>query len=640
MIFSDNPRNTGISIQRAPRALVFWIFFSTWAILSGWILSIFGQLNITGYILASTVALGGWFVLEKKVRLTPWISPFVFHRIRWRLSHAFPLIYTLLLLMILLGGILYSPSQYDALAYRIPRMLHWLQEGGWHWIHTNDQRMNLSAVGFEWMSMPLLVFTHAVRWFWVLNFTSFALLPGLVFALFRSVGVSPRASWSWMWLLPSGFCFVTQAGSIGNDLTSVPFAIGSVYFAVRARRGCFRDLVLAILCSGLVSGMKASNIPLLLPAFIAGIPSLRLLFRHPFQSTGVLVMTAAVSFMPMAVLNHLHTGKWTGSATNRQKMELEDPVAGLIGNGVMITVSSFQPPILPMAGMIADRVDKLLGKRCVSYLKQEFPKFSGAPVELPLEECSGMGLGITLSFLSAIILQLYVPYRAHFRRSYTWLVLISAFIALGVYMIKMGNESVARLLQPYYPICLAGLWLFFVRKQDVVRFMAWRWIAVIAMLMAIPVLILSPARPLWPAQSFLEMIDHDHGSRMFKRAVAVYSVYHNRNMALSPVVVALPHDAVKIGFAGSGGDLETSLWWPMGSRKIVHVIPGDDPAVLKDKGVEVLCSNSRILSNDWKMTPEEFAKCFHGEIIARPKATETVVWGEEEWVVIDLRNGK
>jgi len=76
----------------------------------------------------------------------------------------------------------------------------------------------------------------------------------------------------------------------------------------------------------------------------------------------------------------------------------------------------------------------------------------------------------------------------------------------------------------------------------------------------------------------------------------------------------------------------------MGSRKIVHILPGDDPVFLKEKGVEILCSNTRILLNDWNIIPDEFAAMFHGKIIARPKATETVGWGEEQWVVVDLRD--
>ncbi len=34
------------------------------------------------------------------------------------------------------GGLIHAPANYDGLAYRIPRVLHWLAEGRWHLIET------------------------------------------------------------------------------------------------------------------------------------------------------------------------------------------------------------------------------------------------------------------------------------------------------------------------------------------------------------------------------------------------------------------------------------------------------------------------------------------------------------------------
>ena len=32
------------------------------------------------------------------------------------------------------------------------------------------------------------------------------------------LGVRPRAAWCWMWLFPSGYGYVLQAGSVVNDM--------------------------------------------------------------------------------------------------------------------------------------------------------------------------------------------------------------------------------------------------------------------------------------------------------------------------------------------------------------------------------------------------------------------------------------
>ena len=56
-----------------------------------------------------------------------------------------------------------------------------------------------------------------------------------MFSVFTRLGVRRRVAWSWMWLVPTGYCFLLQAGSIGNDLFGAPFALAAVDFALRAK---------------------------------------------------------------------------------------------------------------------------------------------------------------------------------------------------------------------------------------------------------------------------------------------------------------------------------------------------------------------------------------------------------------------
>ncbi len=121
------------------------------------------------------------------------------------------------------------------LTYRMPRMLHWLANGGWLWIHTYNQRMNYSATGWEWAAMPLLLLRGNTSWFFLLNVISYLLLPGLVFAVLRQFSVGGRVAWTWMWLFPCGLNFVMQAGSGANDTISVVYLLSALYFAGRAR---------------------------------------------------------------------------------------------------------------------------------------------------------------------------------------------------------------------------------------------------------------------------------------------------------------------------------------------------------------------------------------------------------------------
>ena len=49
------------------------------------------------------------------------------------------------------------------LAYRTPRVLHWLAAGHWYWIHTEFERLNTRTAGFEWVTAPLLLFSGTDR---------------------------------------------------------------------------------------------------------------------------------------------------------------------------------------------------------------------------------------------------------------------------------------------------------------------------------------------------------------------------------------------------------------------------------------------------------------------------------------------
>ena len=69
------------------------------------------------------------------------------------------------------------------------------------------------------------------------------------------LGVRPRVAWPWMWLLPTGYNFLLQAGSIGNDTVPTIYALAAVDFGLRAwesRRLSY--LWLSILSAALLTG--------------------------------------------------------------------------------------------------------------------------------------------------------------------------------------------------------------------------------------------------------------------------------------------------------------------------------------------------------------------------------------------------
>src|SRR6267378_1387163 len=228
------------------RAIGLWVIFCIFCNCAGWLLSSIHQLNAAGYAVALGVAIAAALVLWK--RLTPrGIARLSFKKLRLRFSRFFPAIFALLAAMAILGGFLHRPSNPDGLTQRIPHLLNWLAEGRWYWIENAPSSFNSHAVGFEWLMGPMLALLKTDRWVFLYNGISFLLLPGLLFSLFTRLGVTPRAAWYWMWLVPAGYCFLTQAGSIGNDAAGALFAVAAVDFALHAKKtGGLSDLWLSI----------------------------------------------------------------------------------------------------------------------------------------------------------------------------------------------------------------------------------------------------------------------------------------------------------------------------------------------------------------------------------------------------------
>jgi hypothetical protein len=252
----------------------FWILLSSLLVSAGWVLSALHQLNRSGYATVFVLATVAFFFWRQKTGWRPQKNPAqLFQKFRRRFKRPAPLIFFLLVSLTLLSGILYPPLNGDSETYRLPRVLHWLADGQWHWLHAFDARMNVAACGWEWLSAPLFLFTRTDRFLFLINWISFLMLPGLIFSVLTRLQVRPRVAWWWMWLLAAGWCFVLQAGSIANDSFAAIYILAAVDLALRAReKKSVTDLWLSLLAAALTTGTKQTNIPLALLWLIAAWP--------------------------------------------------------------------------------------------------------------------------------------------------------------------------------------------------------------------------------------------------------------------------------------------------------------------------------------------------------------------------------
>ena len=109
--------------SRPPLGITLWVLISAVASATGWILSALHQLNAIGY-LCVFLPLLLFYLWRQKNSLRLALDPLRLRRIRRRFRRPLPFVFLMLSLAALLGGILHSPANFDALAYRVPRVLH------------------------------------------------------------------------------------------------------------------------------------------------------------------------------------------------------------------------------------------------------------------------------------------------------------------------------------------------------------------------------------------------------------------------------------------------------------------------------------------------------------------------------------
>ncbi len=321
-----------------------WLWVSVFASTAGWTLSALGQLNRTGYAIAFGTFLIFVWVGRRELGLASGSKLFCWGKIRGRFRRPLPLCFAVLALLIFLGGVLYPPSNYTGITYHIPRVLQWLSHGQWWWIHTPVVRMNYSGCAFEWLNAPLLLFTKSDRALFLLNFIPFLLLPGLVFSVFTRLGVRPKVARQWMWLLPTGYNFMLQAGSIGNDAFTAVCALAAIDFGCRAwasRR--HQDLWFSLLAVALMTGSKATSLPLLLPWLVLVFGLLPLLRKNWLATLPMMALAITASFFPLALMNKLHCGDWLGASIEPAHFEIHQPLIGIAGNAFQLLLANFVP---------------------------------------------------------------------------------------------------------------------------------------------------------------------------------------------------------------------------------------------------------------------------------------------------------
>ena len=624
------------------KAAKLWIWVSALASLAGWSLSAVGGLNRAGYAIFFAVAVAILFLCRRKFALPTAKSFPVWKKVFRRFRRPLPGAFAGLALLVFIGGVIYPPSNYSGLNYRLSRTLQWLAHDGWFWIHTPVFRMNDRACGIEWLSAPLLLFTRSDRLLFLLNFLPFLLLPGLVFTVFTRLGVRARVAWQWMWLAPTGYDFLLQAGGNANDTFPAAYALAMLAFGARAwvsRQPA--DLWYSVLAAALLTGAKAGNIPLLLAGALLIFPLLPILLRHWKLTTLVLLLGAAVSFLPTAALNFYYLHDWSGLSIERAGMNMKNPLVGVWGNALLLLLNNFLPPLFPLACWWNAHILSVLPHFLSAPMTANFEQGFQSLPELPTEDWAGFGFGLCALLLVSVPAAFLmrgatgkIPAPAvptNLRRC----VLAAPWLALLVFCMKSGMVTPHRIIAPYYPLLLPAL-LLGAGQSLVVRRRWWRTLAGAALVLAFTVLVLSPDRQLWPAKTILSKLAAQYPHQTASaRALEVYTVYSQRNDALAGVREFLPPDLPVVGFIGDEDDCDISLWRPLGARRVEQFFLNDPPATIRQRVQYVVLGGFNLQAQGTNL--DAWLRAAGAGLVGATNAVLKASEGSQPWYVVRFK---
>jgi hypothetical protein len=410
-----------------------------------------------------------------------------------------------------------------------------------------------------------------------------------------------------------------------------------------ARTRALSDACFALVALALAMGMESTNLPLVLPCLVTLCPTRRLWMARPLTTLGVFAVALVVSLLPTAALNYHFTGNWSGYGPKTNALRVHNPLAREVATVLRLGAQTLQPPVLPGARAIDERATGILPIGVKNLLNPDYPQFQLQLGELPQEEVSGLGLAVIVLLIVSMAARVLLPERKQEKTALgefgieTW-VTVASVIALLLYHNPIGCEPTARMLAPYF--CLLVPWFLKHRVNlRLVRSPGWRFAALLCVASAALVVVLTPARPLWPAQTVLVYLcQRSPRNQQVRRAQEVYSVYSKRNDLLAPLRESLPADANKIAVIEDADDSDYALWRPFGSRTVRNIDRVQELAAARPLGVSWLIGKTASLRAVGQFSPEQLQAAYGGQIVATTKIASKVRDGPEEWFVMRLTN--
>jgi hypothetical protein len=301
----------------------------------------------------------------------------------------------------------------------------------------------------------------------------------------------------------------------------------------------------------------------------------------------------------------------------------------VVGNGIEIVTANLAPPVWPrdFRWPCQDRIAGLVPKG--------YPRFGFTGVPIQMDETAGIGPGLVLLSLAGVIYGL--RHRAgQGRRKGVWLLTGSVVVAWLGYMAKMGSEAAPRLVAVYYVAGILALLAAIPVAGVAIHRPGWRLTAGLILLMAFPLVVFSPARPVLPVAWINAALHLAHAPQSaIDRLDDGYRLRAQRRDELHDLRQSIPAEERAIGVMGGDDEPAVSLWLPFGSRETFEVFPhGPNPA---ERHLRYLAVSSDRLRDD-KVQIGDLLQQWSMTIVARQQLRYTPRREPQTWYLLRAAN--
>jgi len=390
----------------------------------------------------------------------------------------------------LVAALIYPPTMLDALTYRLPRILLWLQENHIRHFLTAENRVNYMPQVWGLVTLPLIQLAGD-RLVTLWNYASWIVFYLIAYDWAFEVSGNVNKSRVMAFIASTSTFAVLQACEATSDLFVTALVLISLRFVMQFERTRdWRNINWSVVSLLLATGTKPHVAVLALPLVIWFwmAPS------KPWKSfqwrwlPGLIPVWLLCSPMLSWVLNYQTYGRWMG--VEQTSFSGKSPVWNVLLGTAMTVWQGIQPPVNPLALMLNDRLQQGISEFGLNILLSRFSLRCSF-----ISLVDGASLGLVLSTLLAVGVVLAV--RRNRQALNSWRGWAMAAGAIGYWLVLSqfvpGTVGRSFCVFLFFAIPLAMVGWNSLRPQ-VLR--AGLWLCLCSSLLA---LVLNPERPLWPA---------------------------------------------------------------------------------------------------------------------------------------------